>query len=78
MIKLKFHTFLVSMLNDVLIVVQSRCVALDMRGYNDSSKPRGIRQYSIDCLTADVKAAVEGKVTMVKSRFMRISTKTSK
>ena len=54
------------MLNDELIFVQSRCVALDMRGYNHSSKPRGIRQYSLDAPTADVKAAVEGKVIMVK------------
>ena len=31
-----------------------------MRGYNDSSKPKGIRKYSIDALVADVKAVIEG------------------
>ena len=27
------------------------CVAMDMRGYNDSDKPNGIRSYGIDHLT---------------------------
>ena len=27
------------------------CVAMDMRGYNDSDKPNGIRSYGIDNLT---------------------------
>jgi len=36
------------------------CVAIDMRGYNDSSKPSGIRQYSLNALVADVKAVIEG------------------
>ena len=31
-----------------------------MRGYNDSSKPKGICKYSIDALVADVKAVIEG------------------
>lgn len=31
------------------------CVAIDMRGYNDSEKPSGIHNYSIDALVADVK-----------------------
>ena len=31
-----------------------------MRGYNDSSKPSGIRQYSLNALVADVKAVIEG------------------
>ena len=31
-----------------------------MRGYNDSSKPVGIQQYSLDDLVADIKAVIEG------------------
>jgi pimeloyl-ACP methyl ester carboxylesterase len=42
------------------ISTNCRCVAIDMRGYNDSSKPIGIRQYSLNALVADVKAVIEG------------------
>lgn len=31
------------------------CVAIDMRGYNDSAKPEGLRQYGLHYLVADVK-----------------------
>lgn len=34
------------------------CVAIDMRGYNDSEKPSGIHNYSIDALVADVKVGI--------------------
>merc|ERR1711953_443577 len=36
------------------------CVAIDMRGYNFSDKPEGIRQYGLDQLCSDVKAVIEG------------------
>jgi epoxide hydrolase 4 len=36
-----------------------RCVAVDMRGYNDSDKPVGVRAYDMDVLAADVRALVE-------------------
>ena len=36
-----------------------RCVALDMRGYNDSEKPAGVAQYDLDILADDVRAFVE-------------------
>ncbi len=35
------------------------CVAIDMRGYHKSSKPRGIKHYRMDHLTDDVKAVIE-------------------
>ena len=36
------------------------CVAMDMRGYNDSDKPKGIEQYGMTHLCNDVKAVIEG------------------
>jgi pimeloyl-ACP methyl ester carboxylesterase len=36
-----------------------RVLALDQRGYNTSSKPRSVRAYDIDMLTADVAAVIE-------------------
>ena len=36
------------------------CVAMDMRGYNDSDKPEGIEQYGMTHLCNDVKAVIEG------------------
>ena len=36
------------------------CVAFDLRGYNDSDKPKGIRSYGLDYLTSDVKAIIDG------------------
>ena len=38
------------------------CVAIDMRGYNFSDKPEGIRQYGLDQLCSDVKAVIEGMI----------------
>lgn len=35
-----------------------RVVAPDLRGYNDSDKPKGVRRYAIDRLTADVMALI--------------------
>ncbi|ELT96409.1 hypothetical protein CAPTEDRAFT_176175 [Capitella teleta] len=35
-----------------------RCVAVDMRGYNESDKPHGVENYSIDKLSADIKELV--------------------
>lgn len=36
-----------------------RAVALDMRGYNLSDKPRGVREYGMSRLLADVSAVIE-------------------
>lgn len=36
-----------------------KAVALDMRGYNLSSKPDGIEHYQVKCLVEDLKALVE-------------------
>ncbi len=33
-------------------------VALDMRGYGDSSKPAGVNNYTMDLLVEDVRAVV--------------------
>eukprot|EP00200_Dunaliella_tertiolecta_P004387 CAMPEP_0202355428 /NCGR_PEP_ID=MMETSP1126-20121109/10328_1 /ASSEMBLY_ACC=CAM_ASM_000457 /TAXON_ID=3047 /ORGANISM="Dunaliella tertiolecta, Strain CCMP1320" /LENGTH=366 /DNA_ID=CAMNT_0048948045 /DNA_START=775 /DNA_END=1875 /DNA_ORIENTATION=- len=33
-------------------------VAIDMRGYGDSSKPRGVHNYDLDLLAADISAVV--------------------
>jgi epoxide hydrolase 4 len=33
-------------------------VAADMRGYNDSDKPKGVRNYAMDLLTGDVKELI--------------------
>ena len=38
------------------------CVAYDMRGYNDSDKPQGIKEYGLNHLCNDVKAVIEGMV----------------
>jgi len=35
-----------------------RCVALDMRGYNDSDKPVGVANYDLDILADDVRQVV--------------------
>lgn len=35
-------------------VFYSRCVALDMRGYNESSKPPGLEPYAMDNLISDL------------------------
>jgi len=46
-----------------------RVVAMDTRGYNQSEKPAGIAEYTLDKLVEDVKGLVEGlgvsKVTLV-------------
>ncbi|MGB3309300.1 MAG: alpha/beta fold hydrolase [Nodosilinea sp.] len=34
------------------------CVALDLRGYNDSDKPEGLEAYRLDVLVEDVRGAV--------------------
>ena len=36
----------------------NRVVAVDMRGFGESEKPKGIRNYAIDKLTNDVKVGV--------------------
>ena len=36
------------------------CVAIDMRGYNDSDKPESITEYGVKYLCNDVKAVIEG------------------
>lgn len=35
-----------------------RCVALDLRGYNDSDKPKGVENYRMPLLVADVLAVI--------------------
>uniref|UniRef100_A0A336LSA0 CSON002822 protein n=1 Tax=Culicoides sonorensis TaxID=179676 RepID=A0A336LSA0_CULSO len=34
------------------------CVAIDMRGYNESDKPQGVDNYTIDILTSDIREVV--------------------
>lgn len=34
------------------------CVALDMRGYNESDKPEGVKNYVIDYMTSDIREVV--------------------
>ncbi|ELU02364.1 hypothetical protein CAPTEDRAFT_19638 [Capitella teleta] len=36
-----------------------RCVAVDMRGYNESDKPIGVENYALDLMAADIKELVE-------------------
>ena len=39
-------------------IVFHRCVAIDMRGYSESDKPRGVHNYSMDRLTGDLKELI--------------------
>lgn len=48
-----WHVFFSYFLNAFL-----RCVAIDMRGYNESDKPDGVSAYSMDNLTSDVKELI--------------------
>lgn len=34
------------------------CVALDMRGYNESDKPKNIDDYAINCMTSDIREVI--------------------
>lgn len=36
-----------------------RCIAPDLRGYHESDKPKGVRNYEIDVLVADVTAFID-------------------
>ena len=47
------------------------CVSMDLRGYNDSDKPKGIRAYGLDHLTNDVKEVIEslGKLFQMQSHL---------
>src|SRR5215470_3954294 len=36
-----------------------QCVAIDQRGYNQSDKPKGVDNYRIDLLVADVEAVIK-------------------
>jgi hypothetical protein len=49
-------------LNFHLCIENVRCVAPDLRGYNETSKPSGIENYSIDVIVDDIKALIEGKI----------------
>lgn len=42
------------------ITLNSRCVAIDQRGYNLSDKPKHVDNYSIDELTGDIRDVIEG------------------
>jgi pimeloyl-ACP methyl ester carboxylesterase len=47
------------------------CVAIDMRGYNLSDKPKGVEAYRISYLAQDVREVVEalGRATFFLDRF---------
>ncbi|CAD6199575.1 unnamed protein product [Caenorhabditis auriculariae] len=36
-----------------------RCIALDMRGYNESEKPRGVENYNLKFLVEDIREFIE-------------------
>ena len=36
-----------------------RCVAIDMRGYGDSEKPAGVKNYALSILAADVEGVIQ-------------------
>ena len=46
--------------NEQIIALENthRVVAMDLRGYNRSDKPKGTNQYSISKLVSDVKAVI--------------------
>ena len=48
------------------------CVAMDMRGYNDSDKPEGIIEYRLEHLCNDVKAVIEGKIAYHKNNSTNV------
>ena len=52
---------IVALYNDTFShTTSSRVIALDMRGYGESDKPKGISQYKIDLLAEDVKQLIDG------------------
>ncbi len=42
-----------------LVAAGYRAVAVDLRGYNESQRPRGVASYRMDALTADVTALID-------------------
>ena len=41
--------------------LSNRCVAPDNRGYGYTEKPTGVKKYSVDYLTADIKNLIHGR-----------------
>lgn len=46
-----------------------RTVALDLRGYGDSDKPKGLSNYTIATICGDIKAVIEHLSTLVFYQF---------
>jgi pimeloyl-ACP methyl ester carboxylesterase len=42
-----------------------RCIAPDLRGYNETSRPSGIENYSVDSIVDDVKCLIECKLILL-------------
>jgi pimeloyl-ACP methyl ester carboxylesterase len=41
------------------LILNSRCVAVDMRGYGDSERPEGVEPYKMEYLIQDVKELIQ-------------------
>ena len=43
----------------IIVFLSFRCVAVDMRGYGESDKPKGVVNYTTDKLAEDLKELIE-------------------
>lgn len=56
--------------NTTIIIFNLRCVAVDMRGYGDTSKPPNVSDYKVADIAGDIKELVEA---LGRKKFIMIA-----